>query len=519
MFSRSILLTLFFAATSFAQGPSSGGMERGNFVRVPDYKTTGASNWFVDSATGSDANNCQTANSPCATLLGVSSRLPAVLHDPVTITLANGSYAGGWFSDLHFDPTSASTGAYVVLVGSLVAYTPATGTATGTASSATQCVAATPPSSPASLTDTGQAWTTDNLRGQLIEITSGTGSGQFFPIQANTAQSVSIAGCWSVVPNATSTYAIRDWGAVINTGTNQPPDYITAAGNAVGLAVINMHDSERNNSSAFFFIDSVRISTSGTGGALRVSNADVYARRSRFDSASTAGAAATLVGAGRTVFVGNVFTNSSTGIVLNTAGPSGAPYNASALSAVRVFSSYFQSASSGSSPGMLLTTPGIEFNGVVLRMTSSTVQAAVRFVGTVTGGNFQNTNVYCAAGGTSIGLQALNATQSNPAIGSNTLSILWDSSSINECATAVSFDGRMQSLQTDDSTFQATAGTTALSFSNGAYLNLDVNSAVSGAFTNQISLDNGLVTADFADVASSRVISTPNTHTTVLSVP
>jgi hypothetical protein len=88
--------------------------------------------------------------------------------------------------------------------------------------------------------------------------------------------------------------------------------------------------------------------------------------------------------------------------------------------------------------------------------------------------------------------QALNATQANPAIASNALSILWDSSSINECPTAVSFDG-MQSIQFDDCTFQATAGTTALAINNGAIANLDANSAISGAFTNQISLQGGAV--------------------------
>lgn len=491
-------------------------MSRGNLLRVPDYKTTGTAAWFVDPA-GSDSNNCTSATSPCLTLLGVQAKMPKVVRNPVTITMADGNYAGGWFGSFQFAPTDPAVGAYIYFLSNgLIAFSPATGTATGTASSGTQCSYASPPTVFAALTDALQTWTVDNLRGQLIELTGGTGSGQFMPIISNTATVVTVPGCWSVAPDATTTYAIRDWGVVINVGTNQPPDPFIAAGSATGLGLMNAHDSERNNLSAFYFVDSIRVSTSGSGSAMRVANADVYARRSRFDSASSSGSGVNVVGSGRTILQSCVVTNSANGNALNTGGPSGSPAAASATASVRTINAYFQAAGTTTNPGVFISGP-VDFNGTAIRMTSAAAPFAVRFVGNIAGGIFLQTSVFCTAGGSTVGLSALNAQQSQSSVGSNTVSILWDSSSISECATAIRFDGRMQSIQTDDSTFQATAGTTAIYAGSGAYVNLDINSAISGSFTTQISLD-GLVTADFADVPSARAISVPDTKTTVLSI-
>lgn len=520
MFSRVISLLLLSTSLAFAQqgeGQFNGGMTRGNLLRVPDYKTTGTAAWFLDPA-GSDSNNCTSSTTPCLTLLGVQAKMPKVVRNPVTITFANGNYAGGWFSEFQFAPTSASVGAYIMFQSNgLTTFSPATGSATGTATSGTACNNAVPYTQ-ASLTDTGATWTIDNLRGQIIETTGGTGSGQFLPIISNTATVITIAGCWGVTPNATTTYAIRDWGVVITSGTNQPPDPITAAGNATGLGLLNGHDSERGSLSAFYYVDSIRISTAGTGGALRVANADVYTRRSRFDSSTQFAPGVSLVGAGRTTLISCVATNSANGNALGTAGPAGSTPIMSAPPSVAATNTYFQSASSNTNAGVFLGTGAVSFNGVAIRMTNSGATSAVKILGNVSGANFQDTHVFCTSGGTTVGLHALNAAQTN-AFASNNVSMLWDSSSINECATSIMFDGRMQSLQTDDATFQATAGTAALSVSNGAIINLDVNSGISGSFTNQINIQTGGITANFADVPASRALAVPDTGATVISVP
>lgn len=58
------------------------------------------------------------------------------------------------------------------------------------------------------LTDSGAAWTVNAYRNKFVEITSGLGSGQIYPIHANTATVVTIVGRWETVPDTTSNFRI-----------------------------------------------------------------------------------------------------------------------------------------------------------------------------------------------------------------------------------------------------------------------------------------------------------------------
>lgn len=504
---RTLLLALVVASSAFAQGntgQSTTGISRGNGLRVPQYKTTATQGWFI-ATTGSDANDCRSVSTPCLTIIGLQAKMPKVIRNPVTVTFATGSYTGGWFSDFSFDPADAATGAYIVLQGTFSNFAPATGTATGTSSGAgTACVLST---TDAALTDSTQTWTVNDLRGQFIETTGGTGSGQFLPIASNTATVVTIAGCWGVTPNATTTYAIRTWDAVITTATNLPPTFISAAGNAIGLGVFNMQDNLRNNNTAFFFIDTLRVNVSSTTAALLVSNTSVYARRSRFDS-SGAGPGINLQGNSRLNFQADVATSAT--------GPALTQSTFEGTQSLRGINALFLSGST-TGAGLNLSGQSTAIQNSFVTMTSSSAAFGVFFNEWSAGNNFQGVRITCTAGGTTIGFSANVGTNSSPAVPSGPLGVMFDGSATRECTTGILIAGPSATLTLDDSTFQATAGTTAISINNGSNVLLDSNSVIAGSFTTQIALD-GTTALNFADVTPVGVRNT-GTNSGVIQIP
>ncbi len=59
------------------------------------------------------------------------------------------------------------------------------------------------------LQDTSKVWTDNIWTNYLVEITSGTGVGQALRIASNSVDTLTINGLWSIIPDSTSTYAIR----------------------------------------------------------------------------------------------------------------------------------------------------------------------------------------------------------------------------------------------------------------------------------------------------------------------
>lgn len=59
------------------------------------------------------------------------------------------------------------------------------------------------------ITDTGQAWTTNEYAGLTIKITAGTGAGQERTIASNTATVITVSTAWTTNPDTTSTYSIE----------------------------------------------------------------------------------------------------------------------------------------------------------------------------------------------------------------------------------------------------------------------------------------------------------------------
>jgi len=60
----------------------------------------------------------------------------------------------------------------------------------------------------ATLTDTNKTWLVNEWATRIVEITGGTGNGQFRNIVSNTVDTLTVAPAWTVVPDATSWYRI-----------------------------------------------------------------------------------------------------------------------------------------------------------------------------------------------------------------------------------------------------------------------------------------------------------------------
>lgn len=169
--------------TALAQPASPGvGLRRG------DLYTTAPVVLYVD-PTGNDSKKCTSPGTEaCATLGGARMKLPPHLRHDVTINVAVGTYGNGSFGGFQFTGLG-DLSPTLTIKGTMSLITPATGTNTGTVTGSSNWVSGTG----AVVTDSAQAWTTNDLRGRFIRFTSGTLSGNSYPIIGNTATTVSYA--------------------------------------------------------------------------------------------------------------------------------------------------------------------------------------------------------------------------------------------------------------------------------------------------------------------------------------
>lgn len=187
--------------------------------------TAGALTLYVDAA-GSDGNGCTSSGaSACLTIQGALGKVPQNVRHPVIINVGVGTFAGAILSGyLVRTAATAALGSYLLIQGTYSTATVATGTATGTAT------AGTAGSGPTfgTLTDAAQTWTVNDLRGKMVEVTGGTGAGNRYIIDSNTATALTIVGFW-VAPTGTSTYVIEDWGTAVNAALPQPAQLSSTA--------------------------------------------------------------------------------------------------------------------------------------------------------------------------------------------------------------------------------------------------------------------------------------------------
>ena len=203
--SRLLLLLSLLAACVFAQD----GVTRGDALRRREYQTYATTNLFVDSEFGSDTNACTASGAnACASLTGALAKVPARISNNVTITMTGtftdtpnirGFVAGGGAltstltvtSSLQAAPVSSTTGSITAIIDQ-----PDDGNDVGY------------------VTDTTKTWTTDELKGYFLEITSGAQSGAVRPIISNTATTVRYIGSFATDPIVGVTYRISRPGAV-----------------------------------------------------------------------------------------------------------------------------------------------------------------------------------------------------------------------------------------------------------------------------------------------------------------
>lgn len=203
--------------------------------------TQGPLTLYVDTL-GSDLNSCTAAGTgACATPMGALKKIPNIIRHRVNISVGAGNFPGILLSGFTFDSRIQSTDTGLFITGTLGNSTLASGLATGTTTSAT---AVTGNAVFATLTDTTQSWTVNDLRGRFIVITGGTGAIAIPKvISSNTATVITVVGGWnSATPNGTSTYAIQDATSVLTTGIVTPTGLAGSTSLATSTSMIDVAD-------------------------------------------------------------------------------------------------------------------------------------------------------------------------------------------------------------------------------------------------------------------------------------
>lgn len=210
--SRFMIAVLLLAVEAFA-GP---GVTRGDALRRREYATTAAMTLYVD-PTGSNTNGCtSTGTAACATLTGALAKVPQNVKHDVTINVAAGTYTDQATIGPFTFTSTTTTGPTFSIVGTLGLATVATGTNSGSITAFTD----QPDTGTTTglLTDGTQAWTTDNLKGRFLRITSGTNNGAVRPIISNTATTITFIGAFNTDPIVGDTYTISTPSSVFSTG-------------------------------------------------------------------------------------------------------------------------------------------------------------------------------------------------------------------------------------------------------------------------------------------------------------
>ena len=177
-----ISLSFTYGADELASGivPLPGSFK--GAISQSSLELTTATTLWIDVVNGSDSNT-GTQTSPLKTITAAVASLPPTLSANVTLNLKPGTYREEPTLDFKFTKNARFT-----LQGTdWMTTTPATGPSTGTIASST--------GSPLVLSVTGATWTVNDLKKSFVFLTSGSKSGEAFPICSNTSNTIEIAGC------------------------------------------------------------------------------------------------------------------------------------------------------------------------------------------------------------------------------------------------------------------------------------------------------------------------------------
>lgn len=465
-----LLLILFIPILAFGQvvrppitGPTAP-------VLLGDIVTTAAADYFVET-TGSDTNDCKTVPTACLTIQGALKKVPKRIAHPVTITVGAGSFGCAYLSDYHFDPPAlgAATGAYLLLQGTLATSTLATGSATGTSTAA-----AGPTFNPmtfGTITDTGQAWTVNDLRGRFVLVGSTRRT-----IISNTATSLTYAGSTSLGSGAGLAYTVQDSSTVLTgTACDRPATGIAAQGTGGNSGMLFLSNPAANS----------------------YNSSTVAIRFMRFTNA--VGRAIYLEDRGSAEVTASQFLTTASPILVDNAGSPG--------SRLTVTDSSFNLASgtaaityNGTSPGSnILFVNGIEVSGPgafgvnFFGRYANIGASSISLTGTAnvpvsargpTELNIQLNRFDCGSIASSVGFRQVQNLSSTTGWTPATASM--NAVDISNCATGVLVNGEVD-FTSATGAISGASNTTALSVERGGKLTIRSDTTITG--TTQISLD------------------------------
>ena len=229
---KSFISIVFVLMSLFLVGASKY-VDDGNVRFNIAKETVGAITLYVRTD-GVDTNTCtvDSAGGACLTIQAALNKIPKMVKHTVTVNIGAGNFAG-------FNLSGFTVPRYVgtlTIQGTLGDPTLTTGTTTGNATggSTSQCV------------DSGQAWTTNELRGRLV-----LSGGQYRVVRTNTANTIDLVGTLTATCSGTA-YHIYEQKTVINSGS---PGYSSA----------NLYISANRNGRDNFIIQKLSI-TGGTFG-------------------------------------------------------------------------------------------------------------------------------------------------------------------------------------------------------------------------------------------------------------
>lgn len=488
------LLSLLFALPAAAQDGTAvrwGDMGWSTTGRKSD-ATRAATTYYV-ATTGSDSNACTSEAAPCLTLQGAINRVPKNIYHAVTVQLGSGNFTGAYITNFTIHPSSARP-VGLIIRGTLISATLATGSATGTATGVTSASGSTF----ATLTDTNANFTANDLRGKLIEITGGTGSSAtaFYVISSNTQTVITLAGGWGTAPVAGSTYAIRDWGTVINAAPTaaQGPD-----GTSIGTARLLNFVGNSGGSAGITASDPIHIQKlkmSSSGGALSV-----------FDSAApivlrwvytgTTGTGTSLMTWNR----GGIYYRNSYSFCSSTCQHMAPAPDSRNPDGSRVTSSMFHAGAYG-----FVETAGyiVISSSYLYAQTASGIE---NNVGALLASQIINSRIDCnSTGATGIKSSAGSATGGNVPF-----SLGVSSTDISNCATAISLRNPLAA-----GTISAVTGssnTVGMSLTTGSKLKVDATTTLTG--TTEVSIDGTTTTLATMRAASPKVVNNTNYFTAI----
>src|ERR1700682_2658361 len=280
-----IWILLLISGLAFAQVPDLSGTGQptsGDNAKNSLLTNLATVNLFVDGALGADTNSCTASGATaCLTIQAAINKVPKRMQKTVTITVAAGDYAGAYiYNFLQEGNATAANGAVFQIIGTMTAATLASGINTGTLTSfagGSQQVFDV-------ITVAGGGWTVNNLRGFLFVATGGTGSGQQGIIVSNTATTITVARVHQPNLDNTTTFAIRDWGTIINAAVALPAGANTGSiANAGGLLVAGSSSTSRNDGN--FSIQQIKFSNAISVGIR--TDAQTSIRYCNFNTAGT----------------------------------------------------------------------------------------------------------------------------------------------------------------------------------------------------------------------------------------